>query len=103
MIVGAEPRGETQRVLADAEMLVEPVARHRRRRHHAAEFVILPHHLVALAGFPRTRPEAFRPGVGVALALHADQDRGALVAMRLGVSARLVLADPQMETLRAHV
>src|SRR5207245_1169854 len=42
LVVRAMPRRDAQAFLADAEMLVEPVARHRRRRNQADRLVILP-------------------------------------------------------------
>src|SRR6516162_5612250 len=39
MIVDAEPGGKAQWLLADAEMLVEPIARHGRRRDQADRLV----------------------------------------------------------------
>ena len=102
-VVGAEPRGEAQRILRYAEVLVEPVPRHRRGGDHAAIFVVLPLHLVGKAILPRRGAETGRPCVGVALALQADQDRRRGMGMRLGITPRLVLADPQVEAVARHM
>src|SRR5262249_13189718 len=94
LVVGAMPGRHAQAFLADTEVLVEPVARHRRRRDETDRLIVLAEHLVGLAVFPRRGAERFRPRVGVALALDADEHRRRLVLVRLGVAAGLVLADP---------
>src|SRR5262249_2538634 len=63
---------------------------------------VLAQHLVGLAVPPRRGAERLRPGIGVALALDADQHRGRGVLVRLGIAAGLVLADPQIEAVAGH-
>ena len=53
--VGSEPRGQTERFFAGAEMGVEPVAAHRRRADHTDRFVILPSYFFRCAFFPGMR------------------------------------------------
>src|SRR5262249_60220113 len=97
MIVEDDPGGKAKRLLADAEMRVDPVARHGRRRDEADRLVILAYHLIAEAVAPGLRAESVRPCVGVAFAAQADQDRAGFVLMRLRIAAGLVVADPQVE------
>src|SRR5262249_49936481 len=103
LVVGAMPGGDAQPLLAYAEVLVEPVARHRRCRDEADWLVILAQHLVGLAILPGRGAERFRPRVGVALALDADEDRCRLVLVRLRIAPGLVLADPHVETVVRHL
>src|SRR5262249_3924103 len=100
--VGPGPGGGAQAFLAGAEWLVDPVAAHGRRRDQPDRLVVLAQHLVGLAVPPRRGAERFRPGIGVALALDADQDGGGGVLVRLGIAAGLVLADPQIEAVGGH-
>src|SRR5262245_60765991 len=102
LVVGPVPGGDAQALLADAEMLMEPVAAHRRGRDQTDRLVVLAQHLVDLAVPPRRGAERFRPGIGVALALDADQHGGRGVLVRLGIAAGLVLADPQIEAVAGH-
>src|SRR5262249_22913684 len=102
LVVGPVPGGDAQALLADAEMLVEPVAAHRRGRDHTDRLVALTKPLVGVAVPPRRGAERFRPGIGVALALDADQHGGGGVLVRLGIAAGLVLADPQIEAVAGH-
>src|SRR5438874_3574396 len=62
-------------IAADAEVLVEPVAAARRRRHEAAREVLELAHLTRLAVFPRRWTDFNRPVVGVALAAQAHEHR----------------------------
>src|SRR3979409_1508654 len=71
-IVRPEPGGEPQRVFRGAEMLVVPARAARRRRHHADRLVVDALELVGMAVLPRGHAVAFRPRVGIALALQAD-------------------------------
>src|SRR5262249_24483695 len=79
-----------------------PGAAARRRRDQPDRLVVLAPHLVGLAVPPRRGAERFRPGIGVALALDADQHGGGGVLVRLGIAAGLVLADPQIEAVAGH-
>src|SRR5437870_12600312 len=55
--VGSEPSGQAQRLLAGAEMRVEPVAAHRRGADHADRLVVLTLHALV---FPCSlRPTAY--------------------------------------------
>src|SRR5262249_26475714 len=99
LVVGPVPGGDAQALLGDAEMLVEPVAAHRRGRDQTDRLVVLAQHLVGLAVPPRRGAERFRPGIGVALALDADQHGGGGVLVRLGIAAGLVPAHPPIEPL----
>src|SRR5262249_61106621 len=85
LVVGPVPGGDAQPLLADAEMLVVPVAAHRRRRDEPDRLVILAQHLVGLAVPPGRGAERLRPGIGVALALDADEHGGGgvLVGLRI--------------------
>src|SRR5208282_5060860 len=94
--IGAEPGGQAERLLGDAEMLVVPARAARRCRNHADRLVIDALHLVCLAVLPRRQTGALGPGVGVPLTLEADQHRRRGVRVRLGIAAVLVLADPQI-------
>src|SRR5262249_5857334 len=99
LVVRAVPGRHAQALLADAEMLVEPVTGHGRRRPQADRLVVLPQHLVGPAVLPRRGAERLRPRVGVALALDAHEHRRRGVLVRLGVAAGLVLADPHVEAV----
>src|SRR5215471_18361386 len=75
MIVGPVPTDEAQRLLADPEMGVEPIAAIRCRGNETNRLVILPIDLVGLAVLPGCHPDRPRPRIGVALAFDADEDR----------------------------
>src|ERR1051326_1856957 len=96
------PSRDAQAFFADAEMLVIPVAAHRRGGDEPDRLVILPLDEFGLAVLPRRGAERFRPCVGVAPALDADQDRRRGVLVRLGIAAGLVLADPQIKAVLGH-
>ena len=83
-------------------MLVEPARAAGRRRHHAERLVVDALDLLGLAVLPRRHAVPLRPGVGVAVALQADQHGGRGVGVRLGIAADLVLADPQIEGVAGH-
>ena len=83
-------------------MLVVPARAAGRRRHHADRLVVDALDLVGMAVLPGRQAVAFRPGVGVALALEADQHRRRGVRVRLGIAAVLVLADPEIERVAGH-
>src|SRR6202030_2270966 len=85
LVVRAVPGGDTQPLFADAEMLVVPVAAHGRCGNETDRLVILAQDFVALAVLPRRGTERFRPRVGVALALDADEHGGRSVLVRLGI------------------
>src|SRR6516165_10425389 len=97
VVVGTVPADQSQRVLADAEMGVEPVATIGRGGDDADRLVILAIDLVGLAVLPRRHPDRARPCVGVALALDADEHRGRSVGVGLGVAPGDVLADELVE------
>src|SRR5262245_26924250 len=103
LIVGPVPRRDAQALFADPEMLMEPVALHRCCRDQADGLVILAQNLVGPAILPRCRAERLGPGVGVALAFDADEHRGRLVLVRLGIASGLVLADPDIEPVVGHL
>ena len=83
-------------------MLVIPARAARRRRHHADRLVVDALDLARFAVLPRRHAVPLRPGVGVALALEADEHRGRGVRVRLGIAAVLVLADPEIERVAGH-
>src|SRR3954468_1355408 len=83
-------------------MLMEPIACHGCCCHHADRFVVLTHDFVAMTVLPRSGAERFRPRIGIALALHADEDRGRGMLVRLGIAAVLMLADPEIEAVVSH-
>src|SRR5581483_6463971 len=101
--VGAEPGGETKRLLARAEVRVKPVAAHGRRAHHADRLVVLAADFFGRALFPGMGAELGRPGVGVAFAAETDQHRRRAVRVRFRIAAGLVLADPEIKLLTRHV
>src|SRR5204862_3318250 len=103
LIVGAMPRRDAQSFLADPEMLMEPVARHRRRRDETNRLVVLAQNLVGSAILPRRGAKRFGPRIGVALALDADEHGGRLVLVRLGIAPGLVLPDPDVEAVIGHL
>src|SRR3954452_11505549 len=103
LIVRAVPRRDAQTFFADPEMLMEPVARHRRRRDKTDRLVVLAQDLVGLAILPGRRAERFWPRVGVAPAFDADEHRCRLMFVRLGITAGLVLADPDIEAVVGHL
>src|SRR3954453_2950907 len=72
-IVDAEPGGQPKRLEARSEKLGEPLTAHGGGRAHADPLAVLPQPPLGPAILPRLGPEHFRPSVGVALALHADQ------------------------------
>src|SRR5262245_51353074 len=102
LIIRAVPGADAQGLLAGADVLVEPVARHRGRGDEPDRLVFLAQDLVGLAGLPWLRAERFRPGIGVALALHAHEHRGRGVLVCLRIAAGLVLADPDIEAVARH-
>src|SRR5215208_4178430 len=67
-IVWPKPRRHPQRVLADAEMLVEPVAAHRGRTDHTDGLIINAKYLIGLSARKWVCPDLGRPGVGISLA-----------------------------------
>src|SRR6476469_10046554 len=75
LVVRAVPRADAQAFLADAEMLVVPVAAHRRRGDKANGLIVLALDEFGLAALPRRGAERLRPSVGVALAFDADEHR----------------------------
>ena len=83
-------------------MRVEPVAAIRRRGDEADRLVILPVDIFRLAVLPRRHAVAARPGVGVALALEANEDRRRHVRVRLRIAPGLVLADEAVEHVVRH-
>src|SRR5262249_49623088 len=83
LVVGSVPGGDAQPCLADAEMLMEPAAAHRCSRNETDRLVILAQDLVRPAVPPRRGAERFRPGIGIALALDADEHGGGGVLVRL--------------------
>src|SRR5262249_4559483 len=86
LVVGPMPGGDAQPFLADAEMLMEPVSAHGRRRDEADRLVILAQHLVGFAILPWRGAKHLRPGIGIALALDADEHRGGSMLVRLGIA-----------------
>src|SRR5579863_956872 len=69
MIVGPVPSDQTQRLLTDSEMGMEPVSAIRRSRDHSDRLIILPEHLIGLSVFPGCHAQGAGPSVRVSLAL----------------------------------
>src|SRR6185437_15508007 len=86
-VMRAEPGGQPQRFFRGAEVLVVPACAAWRRRDEANRLVVDALDLVLMSVRPRIDAAPLRPGVGVALALDADQHRRAGVCVRLGVAA----------------
>src|SRR6478672_8532501 len=101
-IVRAEPCGQTQRLFRRAEVLVIPARPAGGRRHHPHRLIVDAFDLVAVALFPGSDAVPLRPGIGVALALEADQHGGRCVRVRLGITAVLVLPDPEIKRVAGH-
>ena len=101
-IVRAEPGGQAEIVLRDAEMLVVPAIAAGRRRDHADRLVIETADLIGISVLPRLLAAALRPAIGIALALEADQNRRRRMRMRLRIAAVLMLADPEVEAIIGH-
>src|SRR5690606_37128289 len=76
MVVRTVPGEQAQRLLADAEMLVEPVSTELRAGYHAGRLVVLALDRFGVAVPPRRQAELGRPGVTVALAAEAYEHRG---------------------------
>jgi hypothetical protein len=79
-------------------MLMEPIAAHGCGRNEADRLVILAQHPIGLAVVPRRHAERFRPTVGIALSLDADEHRrgGVLVPQRIAEGrCREMVADHQ--------
>src|SRR6202035_2881701 len=89
LIVGSVPGGDAKSLLAGAEMLMEPVSAHRRGRDHADRLVVLAQDLVGFAVLPGRGAERFRPRIGVALALDADEHRRGGMLVRLRIASGL--------------
>src|SRR5262245_1957846 len=101
-IVRPEPRGQTQRLFRRAEVLVIPARPAGGRRYHPDRLVVDALDLVAMAVFPGSDAVTLRPGIGVALAREADQHGRRRVRVRLGITAVLVLPDPEIERVAGH-
>src|SRR5262249_24210693 len=89
-IVRPEPGRQPQRILRRAEVLVVPARAAGGRRHHADGLVVDALDLVGMAVLPGSDAVSFRPGIGVALALQADQHGGRCMGVSLGIAAVLV-------------
>src|SRR5262249_58742608 len=83
-------------------MLMEPVAAHRCGGNETDRLVIRAQAFVRPAVPPRRGAERFRPCIGVAPALDADEHGGGGVLVRLGIAAGLVLAYPEIEAIAGH-
>src|SRR5258707_7711891 len=97
MIVGAVPADQAQRIAADAEVSMEPVAPVRRRGDEAYVLIVLAENFLFLAVAPRRHADRSRPTVGVALAFDANQHRRRIVCVGLGVAAGHMFADESVE------
>src|SRR5580692_7715629 len=73
VIVRPVPADQPQRLLADAEMRVEPVAPIGSRGDHADGLVILAIDVLGLSVLPGRHPVAARPSIRVALAFEAHE------------------------------
>src|SRR5262245_49618725 len=102
LIVGPVPCRDAQSVATDPEMLVEPVAAHRRRRNKADRLVVLAQDLVSSAVLPWRGTESLGPGVGVTLAFDANEHGRGSMLVPFGISPGLVLSDPQIESVAGH-
>src|SRR5262249_60254003 len=87
----------------DPRWCMQPVPGHGCRPHRTDRLVILPQDLFSLAVLPGRGAERLRPGVGVALALDADEHGRRLMLVRLGIAAGLMLADPDIEAVVGHL
>ncbi len=58
-VVRTVPRADAQRPIADAEVLVKPVAAHRCGADHSTIFVILPKNFIGFSALPRRRAEVY--------------------------------------------
>src|SRR5882672_5064266 len=94
LIVRPVPGGDAQAFLADAEMLMEPIAAHGRGGDKTHRLVVLAQHLVGFAVPPRRDAERVRPSVRIALAFDADQHRRRGVLVRLRIAPGFMLSDP---------
>src|SRR5258707_13931536 len=74
VMVGAVPADQAQRIAADAEMSMEPVAPVGRRGDEADGLIVLAENFRFLAVAPRRHADRSRPGVRVALAFDANQN-----------------------------
>src|SRR5438552_12550679 len=101
-IMRPEPGGQAQRLLRRPEVLVVPARAAGRSRHHANRLVVDAPDLVGLTVLPRSDAASFRPGIGVALSFETNQHRGRGVRVRLGVTAVLVLPDPEVKGVARH-
>src|SRR5262249_57905230 len=81
---------------------VIPARAGRPGRHHTHRLVVDAFDLVGVAVLPRGDAVSLRPGIGVALALEADEHGGRGVRVRLGIAAVLVLTDPEIERVAGH-
>src|SRR5262249_38719409 len=102
LIVRPVPSGDPQALLADAEMLMEPIAAHGRGRNKAYWLIILAQHLIGSVILPWRDPERVRPSVGIAFAFDADEHRGGSMLVRLRIAPGFVLSDPQIEPVTPH-
>src|SRR5262249_3820936 len=73
VIVRPIPADQTQRLPAGPEMRMKPIAPIGRGGDHADGLVVLPINVVRLAVLPWGHAVGARPGIGVALALEADE------------------------------
>src|SRR5204863_55264 len=85
-VVRAEPGGEAERVFRYAEVLVVPARAAGRGAHHPDRLVVDALHFVHAAVLPRRDAQPLGPGIGVALALDADEHRGRGVDVSLRVA-----------------
>src|SRR5436309_2704087 len=101
--IGAEPGRESERLLAGAEVSMEPVAAHGCRADHTDGLIVLPLNQFGLAGFPRPCSQGAGPGVSIAFALEADEHGGRTVGVSFRVAAVFVLSDPKIKAIAGHV
>src|SRR5207237_2951621 len=103
VIVRAVPADEAKRLLADAEVGMEPVAPIGGGGDKPHRLVILAKYLIRLAVLPRRHPDRPRPGIGVALAPQTDEHRGRQVRVAIRIPAGFVLPDKTVEYIVRHI
>ena len=86
-----------------AEVLMKPVAGHRRRADHAHRLISLFFHLIAPTRLPRLHSEVVGPGAAITFAFDANQNCARSVLVRLGILPGFVLCDLHVKVCAGHV